>query len=160
MKNELIKFFIKIGITAGIIFVVIHFFLGFHIYHGNNMTPWLKDGDLIIVNKQPKIYSDIVVTYKVGEDLHYGRIIGVSGDEINIDSEKHYTINGSIPLEKVYYDTYTDNSSIEFPVTVGNNQVFVLNDMREDLRDSRTFGCIDITDIEGSVIFSVSRRGF
>lgn len=37
------------------------------------------------------------------------------------------------------------------PVTVGESQLFVMGDNREYSRDSRSFGLIDISHVEGKV---------
>lgn len=170
-KNHHLKgLLIRLGIIGASIFILLFFILGIHIYHGNYMAPWMKDGDLVFILKTASNYADRVVAYKANGETRFGRVVGLSGDVINITQDT-YTINGSIPVEKVYYDTRG-----EITETVPEGCVFVLNDNREDTsmnnsgngydgaiaqyNDSRTFGSIPIKNIEGVVVFEMSRRGF
>ena len=45
-----------------------------------------------------------------------------------------------------------DNSDIEFPLIVGKDQVFVLNDYRENSEDSRVYGAVNINELSGKII--------
>ncbi|MDA3846076.1 MAG: signal peptidase I, partial [Vallitaleaceae bacterium] len=44
---------------------------------------------------------------------------------------------------------------LDYPVTVPEDQVFVLGDHREVSRDSRSFGFVNIQNIEGKVILRI-----
>ena len=154
MRKEKKGFFIRIGIIGAAIFVTLMFFIGIHIYHGNNMSPGLRDGELIFTLKTARDYAEQVISYKTKDGLKFGRVVGVGGDSIEI-TEDSYKINGCIPAEKVFYETIGNIS-----VTVPEDHVFVLNDYRVDNSDSREYGCVPIKDIEGVVFFTMSRRGF
>lgn len=79
------------------------------------------------------------------------RVIGVSGDEINIKDGKVY-INGKL-VEESYVKGMTFESVEEFPIIVPEGKIFVLGDNREKSNDSRSFGLIDYKSIEGKAIF-------
>ena len=49
---------------------------------------------------------------------------------------------------------------ISYPYTVGEDQVFILNDFRSDSTDSRLFGAVDMKDVKGPVLIMLRRRGF
>ena len=78
------------------------------------------------------------------------------GDEVEIDGGGVF-LNGMPVVRTVFYDT--DPGSLSYPVTVSPGEVFLLNDYREDLYDSRTYGCIRESELEGKVIFLFRRRG-
>lgn len=81
------------------------------------------------------------------------RVIGVEGDEIDI-REGFVYINGE-KIEEPYIHNITEASGIEFPLTVGENELFVLGDNREVSIDSRDFGVININQVEGKAVFRV-----
>ena len=163
-KSPWTSLLIKIVVTILVIFLLLQFVFGIHVYHGNNMAPALNDGSLIITYKLDKnIYSDLVVSYKVDyllDTTRFGRIIGVPGDIINITEEGKYTINGNIPLENIYYNTFPDTNGITYPYTVPEGSYFIMNDYREDTNDSRKFGAIPIENIIGQEYIEIQRRGF
>ncbi|MBY4797109.1 S26 family signal peptidase [Collinsella sp. AGMB00827] len=45
-----------------------------------------------------------------------------------------------------------------FPLTVGEGQVFLLGDNREQASDSRILGCVDIAKTEGKVVAILRTR--
>ena len=70
-------------------------------------------------------------------------------------------VNGYQPAEEVLYETYRDNESgIKYPVTLAEDEYFILNDYRDDTADSRAYGPIKASAIKGKVIFLLRRRGF
>ena len=161
MNQELKELIIKICITIGIVAFLLFFVVGVHVYHKNNMAPSIRDGDLVITYKLNKgLYSDTVVSYKGSDGTRqFGRIVGVPDDEIIIDEKGNFTINGNIPLENVYYNTFPD-TGITYPYKVPENSYFILNDYRDDKKDSRQYGAIEKKKIEGQVFFQLRRRGF
>ena len=148
-------FLIRAGIIAGAVIVFFCFF-GIHVYHGNNMITSLRDGEFVIVSKTSAPIADRVIAYRADNETRFARVVGLPGDKIEITKNK-YTINGSVPTEQVFFDT---RSETEVHLNVPENHVFVLNDHREDERDSRTYGAIPYSDIKGVVIFTMARRGF
>ena len=160
-NNQLFIFSYKIAITILIIFLLLQFVIGIHFYYGNNMNPALKDGSLVITYKLDKnIYSDLVVYYEYDSIKQFGRICGVPGDIINITEEGKYTINGNIPLENIFYNTFPNTDGIIYPYTVPEGSYFIMNDYRENTSDSRKFGAVPIKNIEGQEYIEIQRRGF
>ena len=82
------------------------------------------------------------------------RVIGVSGDEIDIKDGYVY-LNGDM-LDETYVKGSTYIRNRDFPITVEENTLFVLGDNREKSRDSREFGLININQVEGKAIFRLS----
>ena len=81
------------------------------------------------------------------------------GQTINITEEGNYTINNNVTMENIYYNTFP-GENIEYPYTVPENSYFIMNDYRDNINDSRTYGAINIKDIEGPVFLDLRRRGF
>ena len=79
------------------------------------------------------------------------RIIGVHGDEIDIRGGKVY-LNNEI-LDEPYVKGETFQREQSFPMTVPPGKYLVLGDNREVSKDSRTFGFIERSQIEGKAVF-------
>ncbi|MBR0411418.1 MAG: signal peptidase I [Eubacterium sp.] len=152
---------LKLIVIAVSVWAMLTFVLGLTIHYGNNMFPAIKDGDLVISLRVHRPYLNAAVLYKQDGKLCTGRVIGMPGMEINITKEGALTVNGIAPAEEVFYPTRpAEDSGISYPCTVGEGQVFILNDFRSDTNDSRTFGGIDIKDVKGPVLLIIRRRGF
>lgn len=79
------------------------------------------------------------------------RIIGIPGDKVNIADGKVF-VNDKVMTEPFAKgDTYT--REFEFPVIVPPGKYIVLGDNREVSKDSRSFGFIEKSQLEGRAVF-------
>lgn len=157
----LVGFLIKLAVIALAVWLLFTFVLGLVIHYGNNMHPAIRDGDLIITLRVQRPYLDAAVMYEHDRKSCIGRVVGMPGDEIDISDNGALTVNGIAPAEEVFYPTYRcEASDIAYPYTVGEDQVFILNDFRTDTDDSRSFGAVDMKDVKGPVLIMLRRRGF
>jgi signal peptidase I len=81
------------------------------------------------------------------------RVIGIEGDVIDIKDGSVYR-NGE-KLDEPYAVGTTDTNGMQFPVTVGKDELFVLGDNREVSRDSREIGMVKISHVEGKAFFRI-----
>ena len=110
---------------------------------GDSMYDTLRDGDNLIVDKisyrftSPKRYDIIVFPFQYQEDTYYiKRIIGLPGETVQIVDGMVY-INGS-PLNEHYgNEVIEDPGSAAEPITLGDDEYFVLGDNRNNSQDSR-----------------------
>jgi signal peptidase I len=79
------------------------------------------------------------------------RVIGMPGDTIDI--REGVVIRNGEALQEPYVKGKTYKREFELPVTVPPGKYFVLGDNREISRDSRSFGFIDRSQIEGKAVF-------
>lgn len=81
------------------------------------------------------------------------RVIAVEGDHIEIKDGEVY-LNGT-KLEETYLDEGKETNMGQYGVysdiIVPNDCVFVMGDNREHSTDSRCFGCIPVSKVEGKV---------
>ena len=160
-KRLAISLLIKIAAIVLAVWLVFIFVLGLMINYGNNMHPAVNDGDLVISLKLQRPYLNAAVLYRHDGKTRTGRVVGLPGNVIDISENGELLVNNAIALEDIYYSTYkAENSAVSFPYTVEEGKAFILNDYREDTLDSRSFGTVDLSDIDGPLILSLRRRGF
>ncbi|WP_099221393.1 type I signal peptidase SipY [Listeria costaricensis] len=137
---------------------------------GESMMPTYHDGQRLFIEKvtKPDRYDKIV--FDAPEELgntdgsyFIKRVIGLPGDEIAFKNGELY-VNGKRHDETYLADgmkTYSQPGSgdgdftledITGQVTVPEGKLFVLGDNRENSTDSRIFGFIDESDVDGVVI--------
>lgn len=105
------------------------------------------------------VSQDVVVLKKDGAQ-YTGRIIARGGDVVEITKDSELMVNGSVVLENdIYYRTPQYESEVSYPVTLGEDQYFVLGDYREGAKDSRYFGPVNADEIKGKVITVIRRSG-
>lgn len=160
-KRLAISLLIKIAAIVLAVWLVFIFVLGLTINYGNNMHPAVNDGDLVISLKLQRPYLNAAVLYRHDGKTRTGRVVGLPGNVIDISGKGELLVNGAIASEDVYYPTKkAENSKVTYPYTVEEGKAFILNDYREDTDDSRAFGAIDLSEIDGPLILSLRRRGF
>ena len=158
-KSLAIEFFIRIGITVLVIWLLLTFVFGMYVNHTNTSYPMIKDGDLCLTYKLGEPVQGDVIAYETEGGIRFGRVIGKAGDKIEIKND-FITVNGAGIFEETVYPTTPEGSTISYPYTVPEDSYFVLNDYRSDPSDSRTLGGISRSSYKGKVIFMMRRRGF
>lgn len=161
IKEDLLFLVLKIFIFAALLAVTFLFLFGICRVGDNMMSPAFKDGDLAVYYRLQKKFmpSDTVVLEKDGE-TQVRRIIAAAGDEVNL-TEDGLEINGYLQQEQeIYTETLPYMGGITFPVTVGQDEYFVLGDHRTNAKDSRMYGIVKKEEIKGAVITLLRRRGF
>ena len=157
--RDLLSLLIKIAVIAACAVLLFTFMFGIFRCTDPYMFPTLRDGDLIVFYRLDKLYSraDVLVAEYQGR-LTALRVAAVAGDEVDILEDGLY-VNGSLQLETgVYERTERFADGVDFPLTVGEGEVFVLGDSRENAADSLIFGPVKISDTSGKVITIIRRR--
>ena len=86
------------------------------------------------------------------------RIVAGPGDTVEITDSEHLVVNGNTVVEhNIYYSTPPYEGFVQYPLTLGEGQYFVLADSRNGGADSRFFGAVNADEILGTVI-TVMRR--
>lgn len=159
------QFILKLLIT--LVEAVIVVFLAFAITRyglekmtvsGEYMSPTLKSGDCVLVNKLSyrlhKIHrNDVVVVKQTGSEHSYftlERVIGLPGENVQIQEGQVY-INGKKLKEKLDFPLMDNGGLAEDAFTLEKGQYFVLGDNRNECEDSRnaTVGNISRKSIVG-----------
>lgn len=161
IKDDILFLGLKILIFVVLLAVIFLFIFGICRCSDNMMSPAFKDGDLVVYYRLQKEYqpSDTVVLEKDGE-TQVRRIIAKAGDEVDM-TEDGLKINGYLQQEnEIYTETLPYTEGISFPITIGEDEYFVLGDNRTNAKDSRIYGTVKKEEIKGMVITLLRRRGF
>ena len=119
----------------------------------------LNRGDIVLIEEPSEMYisedefdsQNLLARYDKANynpfrTRYVKRIIGISGDYIQITEENELYLNG----EKIGYALKADYMFVD--LIVPENSVYVLGDNRQDSTDSRSFGCVPIDKVY-SVLF-------
>lgn len=153
-----VEFFIKLGVTALIIVLLLVFVVGVYVNHSNSSYPMIKDGDLCITFKLGEYANGDEIAYEQDGEIRFGRIVALPGDTVDI-LDGSITVNGYGVFENTVYPTTAEGATITFPYKVEEDTVFLLNDYREDITDSRTYGSIPKKMTKGKIVLVIRRRG-
>ena len=158
--RELLSLALKIGVIAGIVLMLFSFVFGLHYNTDADMHPAVKDGDLVMFNRWDKEFhvGDLAVLTYQGH-MQVRRVIATSGDTVDIIKEG-LLINGALLQERDITEiTQRYVGGIDFPITLEENEIFVLGDARAGATDSRIYGAVHTDDTHGIVLTLFRRRG-
>ena len=124
---------------------------------GTSMEPTLVNGDIVLLTKTTKFERGELCGFSWNNKLLIKRVIGVSGDWIEIDTDGTVYLNGEALVEPYAAQLAMGECDLEFPYQVPQEQYFVLGDMRESSIDSRNtlIGCVEKDQILGKVFFRI-----
>ncbi len=155
-----------LGIVSVTIMLLFAFVGRLNIVDGHSMDMTLANGEYLVVSDlfyQPTA-GDIVIVHKINAHPYSApivkRIIATEGQVVDIDfSTWTLTVDGEI-IDEAY--RYVDEgprltSDWQFPLTVGEDEIFVMGDNRNHSADSRTkeIGLIDERCVVGKALVRV-----
>ena len=155
------RFVVKLLLVACILVAVFRFVLGVHIQHGNQMYPFVMDGDLVVTFKLENYREGDVVAYRRPDT---GKVaisrIGVMGPgEIQVSSGG-LTVDGAPRGASPFYDTGPlSEFGVSYPYPLSASGYFLLDDNRSIGVDSRAFGEVRRWELLGKVVYVFRRRG-
>lgn len=122
---------------------------------GSSMTPTMQNDELVICSKRSDFKTGDIIAFYYNNKILLKRVIGVSGDWIDIKADGTVYVNGEMLDEPYIEDKALGECDIVFPYQVPESRVFVMGDHRSVSIDSRstTVGCIADEYIIGKVIF-------
>ena len=157
-KKEIISNIIYVAVVLAITIFIICFVGQRTKVDGDSMYPTLHDGDNLIVDKisyrfnDPERFDVIIFPYPQNEKVFYiKRVIGLPGETIQIDYDGNIYIDDEILEEDYGYEVMVNPGIAADPITLGEDEYFVLGDNRNESNDSRAVdvGVIEEDDIVG-----------
>ena len=173
VKRDLIR---NILILMGVIFILallrLFVFTPYTI-KTEDANHYLAKGDLVLATKQDKIQREEFVLYEVKGKEYVGRVIAKENDSvIYMDNvlylnNKIQTENYLAPLKEKYLATpgSTGYFTHDFTLSmltgsdtkkISKDSYLILNDNRQDTKDSREFGLISSNQIKGVISFRIA----
>lgn len=162
--RDFLYFVGKLAFVGVIIYLLLFYIFGLYRNDDINMSPNVKDGDLVGFYRLDKGYvaGDVVLIEHNGKTM-VQRVIAIGGDEVLIDDE-YVRINGYIrhSLDEWHITGRTDRfeEGIAFPVKLAEDEIFLMGDNREKSTDSRIFGPVKQNNILGKIMLILRRRNF
>ena len=155
--RELAGMLVYIIIVLAVTFLFITFVGQRTHVSGESMENTLDDGDQLIVDKityrfkDPERFAIIVFPFHYKENTYYiKRIIGLPGETVQIADGLIY-IDGEVLQESYGREVIQDPGLAAEPITLGEDEYFVLGDNRNQSSDSRdpSVGLIHRDEIVG-----------
>jgi len=162
--KEVLLWILQIALTVLLAFTFVYF-IGLRTSAvGQSMAETLYNGDNVLVNRfvyavsNPKP-NDIIVFKPNGNEkshLYIKRIIGVPGDTVQIVKGVVY-VNGEVFNEAVSVSSIEEAGIANEPITLKDDEYFVLGDNRNNSEDSRfaNIGNVRKEHIIGKVWFRI-----
>lgn len=160
-------------IYLSIIIIIMSFFFRIASVNGKSMQPTLYDGDrLVLISSivKPQRGDIIVLAQPDGltgefDNNKVKRVIGVGGDEIDINYVEGRIYRNGEPLYEPYTADLINGPSganpMTFPLTIPEGYLFVVGDNRNNSLDSRdeAVGLVDERYVLGKALFRFSPIG-
>ena len=144
MKKEILSWVFYIAFVLVLTWVIITFVGQRTRVDGRSMMNTLHDRDNLIVEKLSYRFSDpkrfdIIVFPPTGKKEYYiKRIIGLPGETVQIDENGNIYINGELLEENYGAETIQNPGRAAKPITLGDDEYFVMGDNRNNSKDSRS----------------------
>lgn len=162
-KKEIWSWVKSLAIAVILALIIRGNVLAFYVVDGSSMTPTLRNGQMVAVNKlvytlgEPD-YGDVIVFFSrsplTGEKRELiKRVVALPGDIITIADGLLY-VNNELVMEDYVDFQMTDNYG---PVELLPGEIFVLGDNRRPAGsyDSREFDAVELKDVIGRADFVI-----
>ena len=160
-----------LGFATVLMTLLFSFAMRLTVVEGSSMRPTLSPDDRLAVipcaDLEP---GDIVIVHRIDAAPYsrpiVKRVIALPGQTIDIDFDTWIlTVDGTVVEEPYRWldpDRETVRSDVPLPLTLGENEIFVMGDNRNGSADSRRreLGPIDTRTVVGKAVFGVTRDGF
>ena len=164
IRNAIVELAIYLAIIVVCVTVVPKYALQRTIVDGKSMMNTFMNGDNLLVEKVSYNFKDperfdVIVFYPHGKDAgdyYIKRVIGLPGETVQIVGDDIY-INGELLEENYGKDPMTNAGIASEPLTLGDDEFFVLGDNREISDDSRyeDVGPVKRENIAGKAILRI-----
>lgn len=150
----------RLVLTALVVYVAFGVVFGIAMVEGNSMSPTMEDGDVALFLRVGVTYrTGDVVLVKMEDGTEYvKRIVGLPGQTVDIQEETgQVLIDGEELLEPYLYEGTYKKEGVDYPLTLGEDEYFVLGDNRGNSLDSRNYGPVRGEQLDGRLLFILFR---
>lgn len=160
-RKKIQSFFFRLSFMILLFWILFGVIFGLRPMPNEDMSPRISAGDLMLfyrLDKKPG--NNEVVVFKKDDQWYTGRVVARGGDSVEITEDSELKVNGSIVIENdIYYKTPRYDDYVSYPLTLADDEYFILCDYREGAKDSRYFGPVCENEIKGKVITVIRRSG-
>jgi len=144
------KEFVILLIALAILFNLL---IGISRVTGQSMEPTLVEGEIVLFSWFNLSYErgDVVMVHMPSGEYYVKRIVALPGDIVTLEDGCLY-VNGQ-PQQNGQGDTWEQSGIVTYPYTVEPDKYFLVGDNREHSTDSRTFGALPKSSIQGKILF-------
>ena len=142
--KEILSNVIWLAVVCALTMLIIEFVVQRTVVSGESMMYTLQDEDSLLVDKisyrfsDPERFDIVIFPYPSDpEECFIKRIIGLPGETIQIDDEGKIWIDGEILEENYGAEVIWDAGLASEPITLGDDEYFVMGDNRNHSMDSR-----------------------
>lgn len=154
------KKLVKVVLVFCVIFCFYTFVGQFTLVFGSSMETTLSNGDFLFMEKITKTFQSDYKRFQIivfnsddpDEPLYIKRIIALPGETIQLKNGEIF-INGKRLNESYGYEKFLDAGIAENPITLSDDEYFVLGDNRNNSKDSRMIGPVQEESICGHIVF-------
>lgn len=143
-SRKIISMLIYIALVLIFALVIVNFVGQRTIVSGSSMESTLSNGDNLIVDKltyhfrSPKRFEIVIFPDPEDPKTYFiKRVIGLPGETVQIDASGNILINGKILKENYGRETIQNPGDAITPITLGDDEYFVMGDNRNNSLDSR-----------------------
>lgn len=125
--------------------------------YGASMVPTLEEGQIVVSIKGSSFEPGDVIAFYYNNKILVKRVIGNSGDWVNIEDDGTVYVN-DVKLDEPYLiEKALGDCNIELPYQVPDGRYFVMGDQRVTSVDSRNtaVGCVADEQVVGKIVFCV-----
>ena len=125
--------------------------------YGRSMNDTLDEGDIVVSVKTGTFETGDVIAFYYNNKILVKRVIGQSGDWIDIDTEGNVYVNNVLVEEPFLKEKAFGDCNITLPYQVPDERIFVMGDNRVSSVDSRNtaVGCVAEEQVVGKIVFRV-----
>ncbi len=166
MKNAH-RFLIYLVVFLFVVWILFFKIIGITHMPSEGMEPRIDAGDLLVFYRLDRDaeFGDVIIFEKdvdgTGrETMMVGRVVAAPGDTVDINENNRLVVNGNAIVESslLRVETIRRGERVQYPLTLGEDEYFVLSDNRTAGVDSRYFGPVKKKDILGTVITLIRRN--
>ena len=156
------SFFFRLAALGLVIYVLLFHIIGLAVMPNGDMSPRLDAGDMLMfyrLDRTPKVQDVVVVKKAESGERFVLRVIACPGDTVEVSDENGLSVNGNTLVEPyIYHTTRPYDNGVEYPITLGDDEYFLMADLRNGGIDSRCFGPVRKDEIQGIVITILRRN--
>ena len=155
LKRFLIDAVQVVGSALVLTFIIL-IFIQPSVVSGPSMQPTYYSKDFLILWRYGDIKRNDIIAFDSNNPSHddyIKRVIAIEGDHLVI-SDSVVTVNGEV-IDEPYIKESTFNGEVD--MIISENCVFVMGDNRNDSKDSRAMGEINLDDVIGKVIINFNK---